>query len=311
MNAASRRPGRPLLGPPPGRPAPPAPPCWATTASTTASKTPPGTRRNASSPTSTRSSAAARALDPAALDATDEVTREVLLFEAGTQADSLRSRYAEFLVDPMLGPHMDLVTYIPQMTPVTAEHAAAFVVKASRVGAAFDHAVDRLRDGVANGRTPPRVAVEKVLAQLDAYLASPVEKDPFLAIVPPADMSRSRRGRVAGRHAAPGGGGGPPRPRPLPRGHRRRRAPRRPSPGEVGHLLAPRRRRGLPPGGAPLHLAGDRPPATSTRSASTASPPSKTSTGNWAARSWAPPTSPRSTAASATTRPCASRPPPR
>jgi uncharacterized protein (DUF885 family) len=139
--------------------------------------------------------AAAEALDPATLDATEAVTRQVLIFEAGTQAEGLLSRAAEYLVDPMLGPHMDLVTYIPQMTPVTAEHAHAYVVKASRLGAAFDHAVDRLRDGVANGRTPPRVAVEKVLGQLDAYLASPVEKDPFLAIQPPADMTD---GHVAG-----------------------------------------------------------------------------------------------------------------
>lgn len=135
--------------------------------------------------------AAARALDPAALDATDAVTREVLLFEAGTQADSLRSRYVEFLVDPMLGPHMDLITYIPQITPVTVDHAAAFVVKASRVGTAFDHAIDRLRDGVANGRVPPRIAVDKVLGQLDAYLTSPVEQDPFLAIVAPATMGEA------------------------------------------------------------------------------------------------------------------------
>jgi uncharacterized protein (DUF885 family) len=133
--------------------------------------------------------AAAAALDPAGLDGADAVTREVLLFEAGTLADHLRSRYLEFLVDPMLGPHMDVVTYIPQMTPVTADHAAAYVVKASRVGAAFDAAVDRLREGVARHRTPPRVAVDKVLGQLDAYLASPVEKDPFLAIAPPAGMS--------------------------------------------------------------------------------------------------------------------------
>ena len=135
--------------------------------------------------------AAATALDPAALEATDAVTREVLLFEATSQADHLRSRYAEFLVDPMLGPHMDLVSYIPQLTGTTAEHAAAFVVKASRVGNAFDHAVDRLREGVANGRTPPRAAVDKVLGQLDAYLASPIDKDPFLAIQPPSVMSEA------------------------------------------------------------------------------------------------------------------------
>lgn len=136
--------------------------------------------------------AEAETLDPATLDATETVTRQVLTFEAQTQAGHLRSRSAEYLVDPMLGPHMEVVTYIPQLTPVTAEHAAAFVVKASRLGTAFDHAVDRLREGVANGRTPPRVAVEKVLGQLDAYLASPVEKDPFLAIRPPADMTEAQ-----------------------------------------------------------------------------------------------------------------------
>ncbi|MFH1330197.1 MAG: DUF885 domain-containing protein [Actinomycetota bacterium] len=136
--------------------------------------------------------AEAETLDPADLDATDLVTRRVLMFEAGAQAEGLRSRSAEYLVDPMLGPHMDVVTYVPQMTPVTTEHAAAYVVKASRLGAAFDQAVERLREGVVNGRTPPRVAVHKVLIQLDAYLASDVEKDPFLAIRPPADMSEAQ-----------------------------------------------------------------------------------------------------------------------
>ncbi|MBM4042482.1 MAG: DUF885 domain-containing protein [Planctomycetes bacterium] len=133
--------------------------------------------------------AEARAIDPASLDATEAVTREALLFEAAGQAEHLRSRYAEFLVDPMIGPHMELVTYVPQLTPVTSGHAAAFVAKAAKVGTAFAAAVDRLREGVAGGRTPPRAAVEKVLGQLDAYLASPVEKDPFLAIQPAADMS--------------------------------------------------------------------------------------------------------------------------
>jgi uncharacterized protein (DUF885 family) len=134
----------------------------------------------------------AQALDPSALSASEEITRRVLLFEAGTHADSLRSRTLEFLVDPMLGPHMDLINYIPQMTPVTDQHAAAYLTKASLVGASFDHAIERLREGVAHRRTPPRVAVEKVLAQLDAYLAAPIDKDPFMAIRPPAYVTEAQ-----------------------------------------------------------------------------------------------------------------------
>jgi len=134
----------------------------------------------------------AEAVDPAGLDSTEAITRALLAFDARAEADALRSHRAEFLVDPMIGPHMDLVNFVPQMTPVTAEHAHAYVVKASRVGTTFDQAVERLHQGVATGRTPPRVAVDKVLAQIDAYLASPVENDPFLRMQPPADMDEAR-----------------------------------------------------------------------------------------------------------------------
>jgi uncharacterized protein (DUF885 family) len=132
--------------------------------------------------------AEAEALDPATLDADEAITRSVLIVEAQVRAEALRSRNAEYMVDPMLGPHMELINYVPQMTPLTAEHAAAYVVKASRVGTAFGQVIERLRQGIAHGRTPARVGIEKVIGQLDAYLASPVEKDPFLNIRPPADM---------------------------------------------------------------------------------------------------------------------------
>jgi len=136
--------------------------------------------------------AEAETVSPAGLDASEAITRAVLSFDAWAGADALRSRQVEFLVDPMLGPHMDLVNFVPQLTPVTAEHAAAYVVKASQVGRMFNQAMSRLRQGLADGRTPPRVAAEKVLGQLDAYLASPVEKDPFLSIRPPADMDEAQ-----------------------------------------------------------------------------------------------------------------------
>ena len=211
----------------------------------------------------------------------------------------------------MLGPHMDLVTYIPQLTPVTAEHAAAFVIKASRVGDAFDHAVDRLRDGVANGRTPPRVAVDKVLGQLDAYLASPVEKDPFLAIQPPAGMSpedvaewradlqhqveevvRPALARYRAAIAA----------EVLPAARPQEKS---------GICWIPERRRGLPPRRAPLHLAGGRParhppdrPRRHRRPGRGVPGVGRQGPGHHRPRR-------RSTTASATTRRCASRPPPR
>jgi uncharacterized protein (DUF885 family) len=136
--------------------------------------------------------AAAEAISPAQLTAEDEITARALVFEASIRADSMRSRTAEFAVDPMVGIHMDVINYVPQMAPLTADHAAAFLARASGMGHTFDAAVERLRQGVAHHRTPPRVAVTKSLAQLDAYLASPVDKDPFMAIPPPPDMIPSQ-----------------------------------------------------------------------------------------------------------------------
>jgi uncharacterized protein (DUF885 family) len=132
--------------------------------------------------------AGAEAIDPTGLGRTDRITRRSLIFEATSHADRLRNRTQEFEVDPMLGIHLFLVNYIPQLTPQTAEQAEALVVKASQVDRLFDQAIERLRHGVATGRTPPAIHVEKSLQQMDAYLAGPASNDGFLRIAPPPDM---------------------------------------------------------------------------------------------------------------------------
>src|SRR3990172_7943837 len=139
--------------------------------------------------------ASARAIDPAALERDDRITRHVLVSEAEGISGSLRSRTAEFLVDPMLGLHMDIIQGVPQLRAATGEQAWAFVEKASKVGKPFDQAVERHRQGVANGRTPPRVAVEKVIGQLDAFGRIGMEQNPFLQIGLPDDWDDLQKAR--------------------------------------------------------------------------------------------------------------------
>lgn len=139
--------------------------------------------------------AKAEAIDPAGLDREDRISRKVLMFEASGHAGMLDSRFAEFLVDPMLGVQADLIQAIPQLRAATQEQAEAFVVKASKTGRLFDQALERHRQGVANGRTPPAISVEKVLGQLDAYVASPIESDPFLQIGTPEEWSEIQLAR--------------------------------------------------------------------------------------------------------------------
>ena len=138
--------------------------------------------------------AEAEAIPVAGLDSDDRITRAVLLSEAGDQAEALRSRDAEYAVDPQMGTHISMIQMVPQMQAATQEHAHAFVVKASRTQSLFDSAAERLRQGVANGRTPPRVAAEKVLAQIDVYLAGSVESDPWLQVGPSQDMTEDEIG---------------------------------------------------------------------------------------------------------------------
>lgn len=127
-----------------------------------------------------RFAANAAAVDSTALFDDELVTKAVLEFDASTRAGELRQRFAEFDIDPQSGVQIAYLQLAPQFPIIEPEHAEAMVGKWSRIGGLFDDAIHRLRQGLAKDRTPPRVAVERVVAQIDAYLATPVEIDPLI-----------------------------------------------------------------------------------------------------------------------------------
>jgi uncharacterized protein (DUF885 family) len=129
--------------------------------------------------------AAAESIDPSTLTPDEQISREVLMFEASTRADNLRSRMAEFAVDPFNGIQVAFPQLIPQITLTEPEHAEAMVEKWSKMGRLLDQAIGRLRQGVARDRTPAAIGAEKAVAQLDTYLASPVEEDAIVNMAPP------------------------------------------------------------------------------------------------------------------------------
>jgi uncharacterized protein (DUF885 family) len=151
------------------------------------------------------------AIDPAGLSTRDRVTRGVLLHEAATTADEYRSRLLELAVDPSNGIHVVYPQAAGQLPLTEPEQADAVVAKWSKFDTLFEQAVHRLRQGVATGRTPPRVAVDKVIAQVDAYLASPLSADPFIHVPPPPQLSdaevaawRERLADAVSEHIRPG-----------------------------------------------------------------------------------------------------------
>lgn len=133
-----------------------------------------------------RIAVAAQAIDVGVLTADEQVSREVLIFEASTRAEDLRSRMAEFAVNPFNGIQVVFHQLAGQIPITEPEHADSVVEKWSKMGTMIDQAIGRLRQGLARDRTPPRIGAEKALAQVDAYLKSPVESDAFVNLTAPA-----------------------------------------------------------------------------------------------------------------------------
>jgi len=135
------------------------------------------------------------AIDPDSLSRNDRITRRVLISEADGFIGALASRQPEYLVDPMLGLHMDIVQGVSQFRANEEDHAWAYVEKASKTGQMFDQMMERHREGVANGRTPPLVAVEKVLGQLDSLADAPAKDNAFMKIALPDTMDDTQQSR--------------------------------------------------------------------------------------------------------------------
>jgi uncharacterized protein (DUF885 family) len=137
---------------------------------------------------------AARAaeIDPARLDPDELITRDMLVFGASTDADELETRAAEFFVNHTMGLQAMLPVYISQLPIEEPAHAEALVEKYRGFARALDEMSDRLREGVANGRTPPALTTEKTVAQLDAMLATPADQDPFLSVRVPGSFDSAQ-----------------------------------------------------------------------------------------------------------------------
>ncbi len=132
---------------------------------------------------------AAAAISDEALSPDERVTKQVLIVEAQGRSDELRSRTAELDVSPTWGLHVVLPQFTGQIPLAEPEHADAVVAKWSKLGQTFEQLIHRLRQGIARDRTPPRTSVEKSVAQIDQYLATPVAQDPFINVPPPPSFT--------------------------------------------------------------------------------------------------------------------------
>ncbi|HEX3425422.1 MAG TPA: DUF885 domain-containing protein [Acidimicrobiales bacterium] len=122
------------------------------------------------------------AIDTGGLDATDEATCLQLSQELGDAVDGIDQRLSELRSDQMTGIHVELLTLAPLLAAPDPESAWKLVQRLRQVPTAFARAAQRFVDGVAAGRAPARVCIDRSLNTIDGYLASPLGTDAFVGM---------------------------------------------------------------------------------------------------------------------------------
>jgi uncharacterized protein (DUF885 family) len=135
----------------------------------------------------------AAALDEDGLDEQQRITRAVVAWDAGCRSAMLGSRTSEFAANPIFGVQASLGVQVPKLSVPDVHVAEAMVGKFEHVAVYFHDLAGRHREGVASGRTPADFAVAQTVAQLDRWLATPINADPMLDVQdPPAGMDAAR-----------------------------------------------------------------------------------------------------------------------
>ncbi|HEX7146933.1 MAG TPA: DUF885 domain-containing protein [Actinomycetota bacterium] len=126
-------------------------------------------------------------VDPAQLGPQDRITRAMLARGLADRRAELAARWPELTVSAtMSGIQTAVLGLVPKVTLATGEQAKDYLERCAKLGGCLDQAGDRLRAGLAAGRTPPALGVRAAVRQLDTYLAGPVGDDPLLTPTPPA-----------------------------------------------------------------------------------------------------------------------------
>ncbi len=121
------------------------------------------------------------------LEPEDRVTRSLLLAELADGIETIDLRLTELRSDQMQGIHADLLVMAPQMNAPEPDHARMAVARLREFGTMLDQATTRFREGLAAGRTPARINIDRSLNQIDGYLSSPIDTDGFVSLRGPAD----------------------------------------------------------------------------------------------------------------------------
>jgi uncharacterized protein (DUF885 family) len=124
----------------------------------------------------------AEALDADAMTTQEQITRSLLIHQCQSKLGEVETPFRRAPVDPFLGPHTRLLSDTRQNTVTDADQADALLERYARVPSYLSAALGTQIHCTENGQPPAAAVVDRVLSQLDGYLASDLAEDPFLAL---------------------------------------------------------------------------------------------------------------------------------
>jgi uncharacterized protein (DUF885 family) len=136
-------------------------------------------------------------IDRSGLDVEDRATCSQLAQELGDAIAAIDERLVELQSDQMTGYHVGLLISASLVSAPDPESAWKLVERLRQIPRAFEQAGQRFRDGVAAGRTPARVCIDRSLNMIEGYLASPLTADVFAQLKGPPEWEGEARWRSA------------------------------------------------------------------------------------------------------------------
>lgn len=125
----------------------------------------------------------------------DPITRPLLAAAVSADLAEQETEVLVWPVDPNIGIHSETLRYAAQIRALEPAHAEALADRYRQIPHMLDQALARHRRQVGDGRPPARVSVHRVIDQLDAYLASDREEDPFVNLHLPEGWSGAEEWR--------------------------------------------------------------------------------------------------------------------
>lgn len=124
----------------------------------------------------------AESLDVSDLTTQEQVTRSLLLHQCESALTSLEIPFLHSSIDPFTGAHTRILSDTRQNTVQSATQAESLLGRYLGIPEYLGGALRAHRVEADRGMTPARASLERVLSQLDGYLATGLEDDPFLVL---------------------------------------------------------------------------------------------------------------------------------